>query len=160
MDESKKLDTVEFSWSDDNMSGTGVIAQEISSIAGEGVTLDIGAYGAGASDIITMSSGTIDLSSITISSNTNPGGAFSFAGGGYEPSHSISNVEEIHTTTGKKIDLDELVDVIETIKKRFLILAPNFELHEKYPMLKELYDEYKAMEKLLGGPDRNLDDEL
>jgi pantoate kinase len=53
----------------------------------------------------------------------------------------------------KTIDLDELHDVLETVKKRLLILTPNFEMHEKYPMLKEMYNEYLAMERLLGGPD-------
>jgi hypothetical protein len=56
-------------------------------------------------------------------------------------------------TKNSKIDLDELADMMETLKKRLLILTPNFEMHEKYPMLKEMYNEYKAMEKLLGGPD-------
>lgn len=58
-------------------------------------------------------------------------------------------------TDRSSIDIDELADIIETVKKRLLILTPSFEMHEKYPMLKELYDEYKAMEKLLSGPDSN-----
>lgn len=57
------------------------------------------------------------------------------------------------STAKHTIDIDELAEVFEIVKKRLLILTPNFEMHEKYPMLKELYDEYKAMEKLLGGPD-------
>ena len=52
-----------------------------------------------------------------------------------------------------KIDIDELADMMATLKKRLLILTPSFEMHEKYPMLKEMYDEYKAMERLLSGPD-------
>ena len=51
------------------------------------------------------------------------------------------------------IDIDELAEMMETLKKRLLILTPDFEKHEKYPMLKELYNEYKAMEALLSGPD-------
>ena len=58
-------------------------------------------------------------------------------------------------TNKHTIDLDELGDMMETLKKRLLILAPDFEKHEKYPMLKELYNEYKAMEALLSGPDSN-----
>lgn len=56
------------------------------------------------------------------------------------------------------IDVDELGDFIETLKRRMLILTPNFEMHEKYPMLKQLYDEYKAMERLLSGPDGDNND--
>jgi hypothetical protein len=62
------------------------------------------------------------------------------------------------STAKHTIDIDELAEVFETVKRRLLILTPSFEMHEKYPMLKELYDEYKAMEKLLSGPDRS-DDE-
>lgn len=58
-------------------------------------------------------------------------------------------------TAKSTIDIDELADMMDTLKKRLLILAPNFEKHEKYPMLKELYNEYKAMEALLSGPDNN-----
>lgn len=50
------------------------------------------------------------------------------------------------------IDLDELGDTMETLKKRLLILTPNFEQLEKYPMLKAAYDEFKMLEKLLGEP--------
>jgi len=56
-------------------------------------------------------------------------------------------------TAKNEIDIDELANMMEVLKKRLLIIAPNFEMHEKYPMLKEMYNEYKAMEKLLGGPD-------
>lgn len=67
--------------------------------------------------------------------------------------------DNITSRTGKTIGIDDLIDTIDTIKRRLLILTPNFELHEKYPMLKEMYDEYKAMERLLSGPDSGLDDQ-
>lgn len=164
-DEQNKLDgikPVEFTWSSDNanMSHTGIVAQEIDIINSELNTtvIDLGNYGA-ATDVISFGDGNIDLNSITISGHGS--NAYSFAGGsGMNITNSISGVNEINTASGKKIDLDELSDVLETVKKRLLILAPNFELHEKYPMLKEMYDEYKAMERLLGGPDRNTDEDL
>jgi hypothetical protein len=56
-------------------------------------------------------------------------------------------------TKHHEIDLDELGELMATLKERLLILTPNFEKHEKYPMLKQMYDEYKAMERLLSGPD-------
>jgi len=59
------------------------------------------------------------------------------------------------STDKHTIDIDELAEVFETVKKRLLILTPNFEMHEKYPMLKQMYDEYKAMEALLSGPESN-----
>ena len=55
-------------------------------------------------------------------------------------------------TNKHTIDLDELGDMLETLKKRLLILTPNFEQLEKYPMLKAAYDEFKMLEKLLGEP--------
>lgn len=58
-----------------------------------------------------------------------------------------------------EIDVDELANLMEALKKRLLIIAPDFEKHEKYPMLKQLYDEYKALERLLSGPDSNNDNE-
>jgi len=56
-------------------------------------------------------------------------------------------------TNKHTIDLDELGDMMETLKKRLLILTPKFEQLEKYPMLKAAYDEFKMLEKLLGEPD-------
>jgi len=47
---------------------------------------------------------------------------------------------------------------LDLINKRLAILEPNFELNEKFQSLKDLYNEYKAMEKLLTGPDRNEED--
>lgn len=156
-DNQKKLDSVkplEFTWSSDgaNMSSE-FIAQEID-IANI-TTTNYGAAGT-VYTIDSVGTDTIDLSGITIGGSS--GGNFSFTSS--MPTNSISGVNEINTANGKRIDLEELADVVETIKKRLLILAPNFELHEKYPMLKELYDEYKALEKLLGGPDRKLDKDL
>jgi len=40
-------------------------------------------------------------------------------------------------------------DFMKTMKERMLILQPNFEAHEHYPALKDVYDQYKMLEKLL-----------
>jgi len=60
----------------------------------------------------------------------------------------------------KEIDTNSLtvngVDVgefMESVNKRLLILQDDFEKHEKYPALKQLYEQYKMMEKLLGAND-------
>ncbi len=146
MSDKDDINTVKFDWNS-STDTIGITAQEV----------DISAYG-GANYTVTMND-TIDLGSISItngSSAFNIGSPYTFSSG--TSTNSLSGISEINTATGKKIDLDELASVIDTLKKRLLILAPNFEMHEKYPMLKELYDEYKAMEKLLSGPDINPED--
>lgn len=40
--------------------------------------------------------------------------------------------------------------LLEDIETRLLILQPNFEKLEKYPALKNAYEHYKLMEKLIG----------
>jgi len=156
-DDQKKLDSVkpvEFTWySDAADMSSGIIAQEIGDV---NITTTYGAIPGPVYTIDSVGMDTIDLSGITIGGSS--GGNFSFTSSA--PLNSINGVHEIHTVNGKRIDLEELADVVETVKKRLLILAPNFELHKKYPMLKELYDEYKALEKLLGGPDCKLDKDL
>lgn len=93
---------------------------------------------------ITLDSSYFSNSNITISNGSSSNWSFT------------SDVKANTINTDRNsIDIDELADIIETVKKRLLILTPSFEMHEKYPMLKELYDEYKAMEKLLSGPDSN-----
>jgi len=101
--------------------------------------------------------GNITLGAVGNSSNWANGASFTI-GSGLSSDSTEYGKNEIRLGNGKSIDLDDLHATIETVKKRLLIIAPNFEMHEKYPMLKELYDEYKAMEKLLSGPDRELDE--
>lgn len=52
-------------------------------------------------------------------------------------------------TKKNTINLDEMAEMMNTLKERLLILTPNFEQHEKYPALKDLYDQYKVMEAML-----------
>jgi hypothetical protein len=147
------MDPVEFKWDETNMSTqTGFIAEEICTVD----TIDL-------NSTFDSSNMTIDLGSISIgavgnsgaflnSSSMNSGSTWTI---GSQPNISIINEDsKSYIKTGKsKIDIDELADMMATLKKRLLILTPSFEMHEKYPMLKEMYDEYKAMERLLGGPD-------
>lgn len=46
-------------------------------------------------------------------------------------------------------NLNEIVARIEEIEKRLLILLPDNELCQKFPALKEAYDHYKLIEKLV-----------
>ncbi len=152
------IDPVEFKWDETSMpTHTGFTAQEV-----DYTTIDL-------NDTISLGPiNSIDLGNITITGAAGSGGAYlssngmnasTWTIGSSQPSINIANEggKNYIQTNKHKIDIDELGDLIETLKKRFLILAPNFEMHEKYPMLKELYDEYKAMEKLLSGPDTEND---
>ena len=38
---------------------------------------------------------------------------------------------------------------LETMQERFLILEADFKKHEQYPALKDAYEQYKMLEKLL-----------
>jgi hypothetical protein len=147
------IDPVEFKW-DEASTTVGVIAQDVPT----GDLYDIG--------MNTM--GSIDLTNIGLSNGiTTIGGSgqsFTIAGSSlpgnitYNTNTSLSAGDTVYgkttiKTAKNEIDIDELAVMMEVLKKRLLIIAPNFEMHEKYPMLKEMYNEYKAMEKLLGGPD-------
>jgi hypothetical protein len=150
------MDPVEFKWDETNMSTqTGFIAEE------SGTTIDTIDLNSAYDNI---SIGTIDLGSITISTAGTSGSYYTTNGavgstwiGSSQPNITIANEDnKSYIKTGKsKIDIDELADMMATLKKRLLILTPSFEMHEKYPMLKEMYDEYKAMERLLSGPDND-----
>lgn len=44
-----------------------------------------------------------------------------------------------------------LADKVVELEKRLLVLHPNEQLHEKYPALKEAYDAYLIIERLVNG---------
>lgn len=80
------------------------------------------------SDLITMDSGSIDASGI----NVNMVDPFIFDGNDHK-----STVE----------------DRLDKIEKRLAILEPKQELLDKYEVLQSLYEQYKAAEAMLMGPD-------
>jgi hypothetical protein len=45
----------------------------------------------------------------------------------------------------------KLSERIQELEKRLLVLHPNEGLHEKYPALKEAYEAYQIIEKLING---------
>jgi len=50
-------------------------------------------------------------------------------------------------------EVDEIKNRLSTIENRLSILVPDRKLLKKYELLKNLYDQYKAAEALLSGPD-------
>ena len=61
----------------------------------------------------------------------------------------ITGKNPIITTDKNEINLDELADMMKTMRERLLILVPDFEKHEKYAALKKAYDHYKLIEAML-----------
>jgi hypothetical protein len=55
----------------------------------------------------------------------------------------------ISVTLSNNPEFQDLVKKIEQIQKSLCILEPDFELHEKFPALKEAYEYYKLIEKLV-----------
>ena len=51
--------------------------------------------------------------------------------------------------------LKELKNRLDTMEARLLILHENVENHEQYPVLKDLYDQYKMVEAMLSGPKKD-----
>ena len=47
------------------------------------------------------------------------------------------------------LDMYGVVDRLEKIEERLLILMPDLEKHEKYPALKSAYEKYLMIEKLV-----------
>ncbi len=45
----------------------------------------------------------------------------------------------------------KLLEKVQELEKRLLVLYPNEQLHEKYESLKEAYESYKLIEKLIDG---------
>jgi hypothetical protein len=62
----------------------------------------------------------------------------------------ISGTNPTIATDKVKIDLNELGELINVLKERFLVITPNFEKMEKYQALKKAYDHYKLIESMLG----------
>ena len=61
---------------------------------------------------------------------------------------------------GEERKVSELFKTVDVIKKRLSILEPKKEMLEKYKVLQDLYEQYKAAEALLDGPDAEGDNEI
>lgn len=58
----------------------------------------------------------------------------------------------ISSVGDQRFSLSELYNRLETIENRLTILVPDDKLKDKYKILQDLYDQYKAAETLLSGP--------
>lgn len=70
---------------------------------------------------------------------------------GISVTSSVSGSTWISTTSTlvTEGELNKVIERIEAIEKRLLLIEPNEELHQKYPALKEAYDSYKLIEKIV-----------
>jgi hypothetical protein len=65
----------------------------------------------------------------------------------------LSGQATLNGKNGKSVSVDEIIDFMEVMKKRMLILTPVFEKHEQYPALLEAYENYLMIERLCCGDD-------
>lgn len=52
---------------------------------------------------------------------------------------------------GQRASVEDLMQFMDMMKKRLLILQPNFEKHEMYPALRNAYEQYLIIERLCCG---------
>lgn len=116
------------------------------------VVLPTGSGAVGATGSFTLPSGTLGINSPSMYGTLAAGSSYVSSG---SMSTSVLSImaegdgDAMIKTKKNTINLDEMADMMNTLKERLLILTPNFEQHEKYPALKDLYDQYKVMEAML-----------
>jgi len=91
------------------------------------------------------SADTLDVSSV-YSSSTMSGTSITL-----DPHYGDNDIKV--EVNGEIKSVSELFNTVDTIKKRMAILEPKKEMLEKYKVLQDLYEQYKAAEALLDGPD-------
>jgi hypothetical protein len=116
-------------------------------------TVPLGAGAIGATGSFSIPSGTLSIGSNSPQWSSISSGSTSMT------TSSLSIMAEgdgdaLIKTKKNTINLDEMAVMMETVKERLLILAPNFELQEKYPALKEAYEHYKVLEAMMTADDK------
>lgn len=91
-----------------------------------------------------------------LTSGANQGWTLNAASNTYSPLVSATlDGDVVMRVNGREISMSNIVDFIEVMKKRFLILEPKFEQHEHYPALKAAYEHYLMIERMcLGDEDQ------
>lgn len=90
-------------------------------------------------DLISIDTDTIDLSDITMSM--------------VDPYQISINDDVTMKIDGEERSMRDLFSTVDAIKDRLAILEPKQELLDKYELLQSLYEQYKAAEAMLSGPD-------
>jgi hypothetical protein len=67
----------------------------------------------------------------------------------YDSTIKLNGSKPTIETEKSSIDIDELAEILNIVKQRLLILTPAFEKHEQYPALKQAWEHYKIVEKLI-----------
>lgn len=91
--------------------------------------------------------------------SNNLSGGFTITGGnGWQPVGVVGGVVSTINLTGPspsikiddgEIDLRELLFLMREMKERLLILEEKMAMHDEYPALKNIYDQYKVVEALV-----------
>ena len=108
----------------------------------------------------TIDTSTLATSGTTLTTSASPSYSFDTSDD-FDVSSIYRDVNEDITLSvdGKERKISELFKTVDVIKKRMAILEPKKEMLEKYKVLQDLYDQYKAAEALLDGPDVEDNDE-
>jgi hypothetical protein len=70
----------------------------------------------------------------------------------------INNISQHDITIQYKNEYIEVGKTLKMLMDRLCVIEPNFKLMEKYPALKEAYDNYKLLEALLANEDNTKDE--
>lgn len=90
------------------------------------------------------------VSNCTISNSTIPSGTLLITGTGVGTGSTDITLTDFQVYDPAQERQDELLKRMDLIEEKLLILQNNIEKHEKYPALKDLYDQYKMIEAIIG----------
>jgi len=138
------------------------LAEEFQEITGSDVGYDMSRDWMDYGKTYTIDTSTLTTSGTTLATSASPDYSNILADSGSIDLDSIyRDVNEDITLSvdGEERKISELFKTVDVIKKRMAILEPKKEMLEKYKVLQDLYDQYKAAEALLDGPDMEDNDE-
>ena len=136
------------------------LAEEFQEITGSDVGYDMSRDWLDHGKTYTIDTSTLATSGTTLTTSAAPSYSFDTSDD-FDVSSIYRDVNEDITLSvdGKERKISELFKTVDVIKKRMAILEPKKEMLEKYKVLQDLYDQYKAAEALLDGPDVEDNDE-
>lgn len=136
------------------------LAEEYEEITGKDVGYDMTRDWIDLGKTYTMDTSTLTMADSTLTTSASP--SFSFdTTDDLDLTSVYQDVNQDITLSvdGEERKISELFKTVDVIKKRMAILEPKKEMLEKYKVLQDLYDQYKAAEALLDGPDVEDNDE-